>query len=49
MQRTLFQELLPATARMKELEKENQLTFTGYRGLVVPLRIKPSAGSIERP
>jgi hypothetical protein len=49
VERTIAQELLPPSAGMEELEKENQLPFAGNRCLIIPLAIKTSAGSVQRP
>lgn len=43
------QELLPATARLQELEEEDELAFAGDGGLVVPLRVEAPAGGVDGP
>ncbi len=49
VERAFAQELLPPPARLEELEEENQLALAGDGGLVVPLGVKTSAGSVQRP
>ena len=46
---TISEEFFPASARVQKLEKEDQLTFSGNRGLVISLGIEAASGSIQRP
>jgi hypothetical protein len=49
VERAFAQKLLPPSARLEELEKEDQLALAGDRCLIVPLGMKTSAGSVQRP
>ena len=49
VERAFAEKLLPPSARLEELEKENQLALAGDGSLIIPLGMKASAGSVQRP
>ncbi len=49
LQRAVPHELLPTATRLEELKEEVELAVTSDRRVLVPFRVKPPAGRVQRP